>query len=721
MRTLFRGLYLLAFLVAASNSFIQSAGAQNAGNKANSLTTSDLARISDSELRALVLKRLAPASTSGSSLNPAIVALNLKAALEQVNVGLRDILGAYGGLPGAFATAWSALTSGRQKGGIGQFFLIFAVSIVVAWGVERLVRRRIGMEVVNHPAAPTLKQKVGFLLRRILSHFLYAALFAGAAAAVFFAFHSGEPRDGTTFAFYLSAIVMIQLVARITRTYLGLDLDNMRIPALATDAARRIHTVALVTIALGTFGFFTCALFGTLGIHGNVHLLMLMMVGSVMAVGLAVTFFVNRHAFSADLANQRALGTMRHRFAVAYPWIMSIGTLLLWGILIIMALLDQTPLFGAALMTIGLFTVLPGVDAAAEREAERHLAANDQVTPEIIRVIRIAGAVATMILLAIVWRVDLVGASGLGAAAVRSLLEVGVVLLLAYAVWQILRLWVDKKIADEDSALGESGVDMSEAEIGGTGLSRMRTLLPLFKRTGQITVGVITLMVVLSSLGVNIGPILAGAGVLGLAIGFGSQTLVRDIVSGVFFLMDDAFRLGEYIDLGSVKGSVEKITIRALQLRHHRGALHTVPFGEMKRLTNYSRDWAIMKLRFRVPFDTDLEKARKIIKTVGKDLLEHPEIGPDFIQPFKSQGVVEVDDYGLVISTKFMSKPGKQFLIRRHAYAAIQRVFAENGIEFARPEIHVSMDRADDDRSERAAAAAALSRVNQPKPETADA
>ncbi len=268
---------------------------------------------------------------------------------------------------------------------------------------------------------------------------------------------------------------------------------------------------------------------------------------------------------------------------------------------------------------------------------------------------------------------------------------------------------------------------MAEAEIGGTGLSRMRTLLPLFKRTGQATVAVISFMIVLSSLGLDIGPVLAGAGVVGLAIGFGSQTLVRDIVSGAFFLMDDAFRLGEYVDLGSVKGSVEKIAIRSLQLRHHRGALHTVPFGEIQTLTNYSRDWAIMKLRFRVPFDTDVEKARKIIKAVGVRLMDHPEVGPDFLQPFKSQGVIEVDDYGLVISTKFMSKPGKQFLIRRHAYIAVQKAFAENNIQFARPEVRVSMNQeeqtqADDEKSiGLAGGAAALTKIVQPRPQAEDA
>ena len=85
----------------------------------------------------------------------------------------------------------------------------------------------------------------------------------------------------------------------------------------------------------------------------------------------------------------------------------------------------------------------------------------------------------------------------------------------------------------------------------------------------------------------------------------------------MFFLLDDAFRLGEYIEVGEIRGTVENISIRSLRLRHHRGALHTVPFGEIQHLTNHSRDWVIMKLQFRVPYDTDLQKVKKIFKKIG--------------------------------------------------------------------------------------------------------
>ena len=112
---------------------------------------------------------------------------------------------------------------------------------------------------------------------------------------------------------------------------------------------------------------------------------------------------------------------------------------------------------------------------------------------------------------------------------------------------------------------------------------------------------------------------------MGIAIGFGAQSLVKDVVSGIFFLIDDAFRIGEYVEIDSLRGTVEKISIRSLQLRHHRGAVHTLPFGELKSLTNHSRDWVIMKLEFRVPFDTDLKLVKKLIKQVGANLQANPD------------------------------------------------------------------------------------------------
>ena len=269
-------------------------------------------------------------------------------------------------------------------------------------------------------------------------------------------------------------------------------------------------------------------------------------------------------------------------------------------------------------------------------------------------------------------------------------------LFIGYVVFHAVRIWVDQKIADEGG--DEAPAGPGEGEGGGAGASRLATLLPLIRNFMLILIAVATALVLAVEFGINVAPLFAGAGIVGLAIGFGAQTLVRDILSGAFFLLDDAFRKGEYIDVGDVKGTVEKISIRSFQLRHHLGMLHTIPFGEIQFLTNFSRDWVMMKLPLRLTYDTDVEKVRKLVKKLGLRLLEDPEIGPKFIQPVKSQGVIQMDDSAMIVRVKFMTHPGEQWVLRKRVYAEIRELFEREGIKFAHREVTVRLPDMDPDR-----------------------
>ncbi len=254
--------------------------------------------------------------------------------------------------------------------------------------------------------------------------------------------------------------------------------------------------------------------------------------------------------------------------------------------------------------------------------------------------------------------------------------------------------------------------------------ARIATLLPMIRKVLMVTIFVMVVLIILSSIGINIGPILAGAGVVGIALGFGAQALVKDIVSGVFFLIDDAFRVGEYIETGNLRGTVESMSIRSLRVRHHRGAMHTIPFGELKSLTNYSRDWVIMKLEFRVPFDTDIKLVKKIIKEVSANLKKNEAYGHHFIEPLKSQGVRRMEEFNMVIGVKFMTVPGEQWTIRRDAYQQIRDAFKANGIDFATRNVKVEVisDRPLTEEEKKAAVSAAQESVEtqipaQPAPD----
>ena len=269
-------------------------------------------------------------------------------------------------------------------------------------------------------------------------------------------------------------------------------------------------------------------------------------------------------------------------------------------------------------------------------------------------------------------------------------LDVLLTAVLCWIAYNAVKIFIDRRIAEEGGA-PESEDDEMGGEGGGAGATRMATLLPIFRYVLFSIIFFVAIMVVLSRMGIDIAPIFAGAGVVGIAVGFGAQTLIRDIFSGAFFLMDDAFRKGEYVEIEGIKGTVEKISIRSFQLRHHLGALHTIPFGEIKQLTNYSRDWVMMKLPLRVTYDTDVEKVRKLVKKLGQRLLEHPQVGHTFMQPLKSQGVYKMEDSAMIIRVKFMTKPGEQFVTRKVVYESIQDLFAQEGIHFAHKEVTVRL------------------------------
>lgn len=301
-------------------------------------------------------------------------------------------------------------------------------------------------------------------------------------------------------------------------------------------------------------------------------------------------------------------------------------------------------------------------------------------------IVAMAGAAVCM-----VWGVDIFSGSGL----LGTLWELVFVAFMAYLAYMAVRILIDRKVEEEGGEELAEGGD----EGGHGGRSRLATLLPLFRNFLLAVIVTMALMIALSQLGVDIAPLFAGAGVIGLAIGFGAQTLIKDIFSGAFFLMDDAFRVGEYIDIGSVKGTVEKISIRSMQLRHQLGTLVTVPFGEIQHLSNYSRDWVIMKLPLRLTYNTDVNKVNKLIKNLGKELLNHELIGNCFLEPLKSQGVYMMEDSAMIIRVKFKTRPGEQFQARKIIYAEIRSLFEREGIQFASREVKVRLDDHDQHRN----------------------
>jgi moderate conductance mechanosensitive channel len=267
---------------------------------------------------------------------------------------------------------------------------------------------------------------------------------------------------------------------------------------------------------------------------------------------------------------------------------------------------------------------------------------------------------------------------------VRPALEAAATVVAAWILWTALSAVIDEKMPPPATPGGD------EDEVPGSA-SRLDTLLPLLRNTLLIGLAVVAIIVALTTLGLDIGPLLAGLGVVGIAIGFGAQNLVRDVISGIFFLMEDAFRVGEYIDTGRLRGTVEGMSLRSVRLRHQNGQVHTIPFGQVQSVTNYSRDWSVVKFNLHLEPTADIETVRKTIKRVGEELLDDPEIGGDFMQPLKMQGVVDVLQTALVVRCKFTATPSRPTYLQRQALRRLIDAFAAGEIRFAAPNVTVQL------------------------------
>ena len=158
---------------------------------------------------------------------------------------------------------------------------------------------------------------------------------------------------------------------------------------------------------------------------------------------------------------------------------------------------------------------------------------------------------------------------------------------------------------------------------------------------------------------------------------------MHDIVSGIFYMADDAFRIGEYIDTGKLKGTVEGMSMRSLRLRHQNGQVHTIPFGQIHQVTNFGRDWQTAKFTLQLVHGTDIDAVRKTVKQVGVDMMSDPEIGAQIIAPLKMQGINGIDPNAVVVRLKFTAKPTQPSTVQRDALRRLYYAFHERKIEFA--------------------------------------
>ncbi len=473
------------------------------------------------------------------------------------------------------------------------------------------------------------------------------------------------------------------------RAWLRPGSPNGRLVPVDDDTARRLPRALNTVIVLPLLARTLLQLMLLTGAPPALVSASTIVIVPLVAIGLVYAVWYWRHDMAAwfeGMVHEKDL-LRAGKIAVAHNW--WVGGLVFYaasGLLAVYAALTQAGMANQGLAAIESLLIMLLLFETLMHKATQHLPMEAPTLGELFAsctrlAVRLWVAVAAT-------RALLVGALGMMTAQEwaphdRAAKLAALTALAFFVAWRILKYRMDRYIAD--NPLPTAGFDPAADDDAPAAASRLRTIMPVLRITIGITFLVLGGLLVLSELGINVTPLIAGFSVLGLAVSFGSQSLVRDIVSGVFFLAEDSFRVGEYIDGSKVKGTVEGFSVRSIRLRHQNGQLHIVPFGQLTHVTNFSRDWTTVKFNLSFALNTDAELLRKTVKKIGIDMMNEPQFQKELLQPLKMQGIVDIKDASLIVRFKFTARPKNPSLIQRTAIRRMYETLPSLGIEFAKP------------------------------------
>jgi moderate conductance mechanosensitive channel len=250
----------------------------------------------------------------------------------------------------------------------------------------------------------------------------------------------------------------------------------------------------------------------------------------------------------------------------------------------------------------------------------------------------------------------------------------------------LLTIQIVPKIVE--SGVRNAGSGQTDEELK----KRADTLISVIVTTVQIIIIFMFLLMALSEFNINIAALLTGAGVLGLAVGFGAQSLVKDVISGLFIIMENQYRKGDVIKIADISGTVEEINLRRTILRDLDGTMHVIPNGEIKVSSNYTKQWSRVNFNISVAYNTDLEKAMEVINRVGKEMADDPRWAAALVSPPRALRVDKLGDSGIDIRVTGDTKPSRQWDVTGELKLRLKKAFDQAGIEIPYPHTTVQFE-----------------------------
>jgi len=596
-------------------------------------------------------------------------------------------------MPRAIQNAKTFLAKSENQAKLLNLIIAIASGIIIALIFRRLLKKLMP-QVTERTKSLTSRLTVG-AIRTILSFLPYGALLIS-LFPLFRVLPSFSVGYSLVFLFF-TVLFFYRIAIEFFRIFLSPDEERTRILPLSNENAQYfwiwmlrfvnytafyllvIKALFVVQIAPASYNFIRTLLILVFPIMTTIFVLQI-------ARDIRTKYKSPKRSDETSLS----LGTRIREPVIRYWPFLAVGYS--WAIFLFLAFNYKKGfhyLYAATLKTgfaiLALFLALKVLDklfsrlfAINERVKERFPGLEEK-TNRYIRIIRkTLGWIVVIVALGIIaqaWGIPVAAfiASQTGALIITRTIAIVITIGMVIAIIGTTQLMSDHVVKEK------KGKKKKEAS------QKMKTLVPMIKMAINIAAGFVGGIVILDRIGVNTTPILAGAGIVGLAIGFGSQTLVKDLINGLFILFEDSIRVGDYVDVGKDEGTVEAVGLRTVRLRDLSGNVHVVPNSSIAAVMNYSKEFSRTVIDIGVAYREDVDEVMDIITEVGEEMRNDPEYRKNILEPIEVFGLHKFDDSAIVIRARLTTKPLKQWGLKREFNRRIKKIFDRRGIEIPFP------------------------------------
>lgn len=493
---------------------------------------------------------------------------------------------------------------------------------------------------------------------------------------------------------YLSAFGMIELIKAVLRLIFATRYDHLRLfPMMTADTARYWNRWLARLVGLSGYGLLVAIpiISHLTGSAMGILASLIIMVGVYI---YAVHVIVRNRVILRDRFNAMANDIRINFFstllrALARTW--HIFAILYFTVLLVVSQVEPTHALpfmakatlqtlvaiGGGLLISAVLTALMSRSVRLPEGIRRALPLLETrlnaYVPKALHIVRTLLSILVVLMVLDAWNAFNLSAwltSAEGGRTVGTLIDVGLVLFIAMMAWTLIASVIEHRLSSSN---------------GHEASAREKTLLSLFRNAIMIVIISLTLLVVLSQLGINITPILTSVGVLGLAVSFGAQTLVKDIITGIFIQLENALNTGDVVDVAGINGTVERVTIRSVAIRATNGAYHVIPFSSVDKVTNYMRGFARHVGEYGIAYREDIDNAVAELQKAFEKLNADDSVSSFIIGDMEVPGVINLADSAVIIRIMITTLPGKQWAVGRLFNKLVKNQFDEAGIEMPYP------------------------------------